>query len=572
MLKHIWDFWGLTVVNLAMVIVGLIVMLFAFRHMQKLIYQLPHERRWQSLYALMLSFIVGYIAYAAILVMPYQSLRAALMGAVISESLTSTIFLLVALFVLLVVNSTIRTVQNLIRLRDSELLLEGAHSPEELLRKLVEVATHLTNANGYSLECQGNVLKLGEDATYSLSAPMKCAGRLLGNITVHRWEPFGRDEELLLRTLAHHAATAFERLEAIQANQRRIERFLVEQMRDGVFLTDTKGNIVLANPAALQLLGVIELKRASDLQPFGLEPLAFQEESDNEPTITTQELRLNNKVILAKTVPVIDIDGKFIGAITTLLDVTEERELQRMKEEFLALVSHELRSPVTAISGFAQLLTDKNITEEQRREYADILANSAQRLLRLINDLLDLTKLEEGMMKLHTRPIELPKVINSVVDMMTPLALNKKHQLSVMLTEQLPLVIADPDRLAQVLTNLLSNAIKFTPEGGHITISTKLVEQDRAQGTKFFVQVSIADTGPGIPPEDLGRIFEKYQQVETTAKWTYGIKGTGLGLPLAKMLVEAHGGKIWVESELGKGSVFHFTLPVYQEMIQTDRH
>lgn len=567
MLKQIWEFWGFTVVNIAMVIIGLIIMLIAFCHVQELVYRLPHERRWRSSYALMLSFIVGYLAYAAILVMPYSSLRAALAGVIIGESLISAILLLGALFVWLVVNSTISTVQNMLRLRESELILSNARSSDELLQKLAEAATKLTRASSCSLECQGKILRFGEKGKYALDATIECAGHLLGKITLNRQEPFERDEELLLKTLTDYAATAYERLEAIQANQRRIERLLVEQMRDGVLLTDPEGNIVLANPAALQLLGVKELKSVSDLQPFGLDTLSFQnEEANSKASILTQELKLSGKFLLAKTAPVTDIDGKFIGAVTTLLDVTEERELQRMKEEFLALVSHELRTPVTAISGFARLLTNKGITEEQRKEFIDALVDSAQRLLRLVNDLLDLTKLEAGIMKLHIRPVELSTVIDSVVEMLTPLALNKQQKLSVALTEQLPSVMADPDRLAQVLTNLLSNAIKFTPEGGHITVSAKLVEQDRAQGTHFFVQVSVADTGPGIPPEDLQRIFEKYHQVEMEAKWTYGIKGTGLGLPLTKALVEAHGGKIWVESELGKGSVFHFTLPIYQKV------
>ncbi|MCS7263417.1 MAG: cell wall metabolism sensor histidine kinase WalK [Armatimonadetes bacterium] len=565
MLREIWEFWGFTLVNIAAVIVGLIIMLIAFHHVQELVYRLPHERRWRSSYALMLSFIVGYLAYAAILVMPYSSLRVALVSAVIGESLISAILLLGSLFVWLVVNSTIHTVQNMLRLRESELILSNARSSDELLQKLAETATKLTRASGCSLECQGKILRFGEKGKYALDATIECAGHLLGKIILNRQEPFERDEELLLKTLADYAAAAFERLEAIQANQRRIERLLVEQMRDGVLLTDPEGNIVLANPSALQLIGAKELKSVKDLQFWGLDLLDLQKvESETKISTMSRELQLNGKIVLAKTSPVTDIDGKFIGTVTTLLDVTEERKLQQMKEEFLALVSHELRTPVTAISGFARLLTSESITEEQRREFADAIFDSAQRLLRLVNDLLDLTKLEAGMMKLYIRPVELSKVIDSVVEMLTPLVMNKKQQLNITFAEPLPLVMADPDRLAQILTNLLSNAIKFTPEGGLIKVSAKLVEQKEGiHKASHFVQVSVADTGPGIPPEDLERIFEKYQQVEMEAKWTYGIKGTGLGLPLTKALVEAHGGKIWVESEMGKGSTFYFTLPVY---------
>ena len=244
--------------------------------------------------------------------------------------------------------------------------------------------------------------------------------------------------------------------------------------------------------------------------------------------------------------------------LATALEQLDEKshELEtasRHKSQFLANMSHELRTPLNAILGFSQLLRgevygDLNAKQE---EYLDDILASANHLLALINDILDLSKVEAGQIELDVAPFSLREALERGVVMVRERA--TKDGVSVVLNAyaETDVVTGDERRVRQVIFNLLSNAVKFTPEGGTVDVSAS-----RANGE---VRVSVADTGPGIAPEDHGRIFEEFQQTEAGAAQR---EGTGLGLALSKRLVELHGGRIWVDSELGRGSTFVFTLPV----------
>ncbi len=224
----------------------------------------------------------------------------------------------------------------------------------------------------------------------------------------------------------------------------------------------------------------------------------------------------------------------------------------RHKSEFLANMSHELRTPLNAIIGFSQLLRQKlfgQINEKQDEYLADILS-SGNHLLSLINDVLDLSKVEAGQVNLELTSFSLREALEHGVVMVRERAMGSGVLVSLALAPEADVVRGDERRVRQVVFNLLSNAVKFTPEGGEITVATA-----HADGA---VQVSVADTGPGIAPEDQERIFEEFQQTDIG---TQQREGTGLGLALSKRLVELHGGRIWVESEPGKGSRFVFTLP-----------
>jgi signal transduction histidine kinase len=223
------------------------------------------------------------------------------------------------------------------------------------------------------------------------------------------------------------------------------------------------------------------------------------------------------------------------------------------KSEFLANMSHELRTPLNAIIGFSQVLRERLSGEvnAKQEEYLDDIITSANHLLALINDVLDLSKVEAGQVELQVAPFSLQDALERGVSMVREQATTEGVELTLHKNGGLDFVTGDERRIRQVIFNLLSNAVKFTPTGGLVEIT--------ATPVKGEMRVSVADSGPGIATEDLDRIFEEFQQTEAGARQH---EGTGLGLALSKRFVEMHGGRIWCESELGKGSTFEFTLPL----------
>jgi two-component system sensor histidine kinase GlrK len=227
--------------------------------------------------------------------------------------------------------------------------------------------------------------------------------------------------------------------------------------------------------------------------------------------------------------------------------------MDKIKTDFFSLMAHELRMPLASIKEGTNLLL-KGIGEEhkeKRREVLTIVYEESNHLIDLVNSLLDLSKMEAGVIALNLEKTDILALVNKAVSGMEPLAIAKSLTIIKNVPPDLPQIKMDGEKIIQALRNLIGNAVKFTPEGGHIIIS--------AQTTEKGLRISVADTGPGIPKEDIEAIFDKFQQVAITS---YNkIKGTGLGLAIVKHIVNAHGGKVWVESETGTGSGFVFVLP-----------
>jgi signal transduction histidine kinase len=225
------------------------------------------------------------------------------------------------------------------------------------------------------------------------------------------------------------------------------------------------------------------------------------------------------------------------------------------KSEFLANMSHELRTPLNAIIGFSEVLTDRMFGDlnEKQEEYLKDIYSSGTHLLSLINDILDLSKIEAGRMELELTDFHLPTALDSALTLVRERAGRRGIALHLSVDERLGQMRADERKVRQVVLNLLSNAIKFTPEGGRIEV--------RAAPKDGLVEVSVSDTGVGIAPEDQEAVFEEFRQVGTADK---KVEGTGLGLTLCRKFVELHGGKIWVTSQVGVGSTFTFTIPVHR--------
>lgn len=252
-----------------------------------------------------------------------------------------------------------------------------------------------------------------------------------------------------------------------------------------------------------------------------------------------------------------DADGKPIRMVGTELDITERKQMEeslrravKIREDVLAIVSHDLKNPISVINICLQLLIrTKEVDHEKIKSIVVRIQNSVNQMQRLVKDLLDLSKMESGTLSVETRKINLNQVITPMLENLKIQAQERHQKLLVDLDHHLPSVVCDEGRFMQVISNLVGNAIKFTQEGGEISLTA------RQKGN--VVQVTIADTGAGIPPEEIPYIFDRYWQAERTKDL-----GTGLGLAITKGIVEAHGGKLWVNSEPGKGSQFHFTVPM----------
>ncbi|MFZ3066507.1 MAG: HAMP domain-containing sensor histidine kinase [Nitrospirota bacterium] len=255
------------------------------------------------------------------------------------------------------------------------------------------------------------------------------------------------------------------------------------------------------------------------------------------------------------------VDKKSVELEAALLDV---ESASRAKSEFLANVSHELRTPLNAVIGFSGLLRDRSFDElnEKQKSYVNYIHSSGEQLLNLINDILDLSRIEAGRAAIKLDKIELANTIKDILLIFKDRAANNNIEITIEIEKEIKSIEADEQKIKQVLSNLLSNAIKFSPAGGSIHIRACAPQTD-------FVEVSVEDTGIGIKSEDIPKLFKPFSHLEPV--YTKTTKGTGLGLALAKRLVELHGGKIWVESEYGKGSKFIFTIPVQQNEEKSEK-
>jgi len=380
----------------------------------------------------------------------------------------------------------------------------------------------------------------------------------------------------------NHMAEWLERSIRDLRHEKELLSGILRSMTDAVVTFDAEGRVLLANPPGESLIEQWNALDDEDGGPDGVAGVARSVEAEGgrergrrlpqplaQPFRTAVDerrevhakLHVRNEVFSVVVTPLSgDGENAVRGAVAVLRDVTEEYRLDRLRKDFVANVSHELRTPLSMLQGYSEaLLDDIASTPEERREIARIIYDESVRMGRLVRDLLDLARMESGHMDFRFAPTDLRLMLDRVWRKFA--VYGKEHGVSVELDmpadEPLTLEEADEDRLEQVLTNLLDNALRHTPSGKRIRISA--AREESAAGT--YVRVSVADEGQGIAAEDLPFIFERFYKADKARTRSSG-GGTGLGLAIARQIVEAHGGRIDVESTVGQGSTFSILLPV----------
>ncbi len=236
--------------------------------------------------------------------------------------------------------------------------------------------------------------------------------------------------------------------------------------------------------------------------------------------------------------------------------ISELKQLDELKSRFISVAGHELRTPITSISGYIEVILEEEISplSPELREYLEIVRGSADRMLQTVNSLLDVNRIEAGRVELVLRPVDLPGLVATTAAEYRPQLKSQRKELALEIAANLPHALCDQGRAMQVVSNLLSNAIKFTPDGGHIRLEVALAEE------KGFLQVAVMDNGPGIAPEEHDKVFSRFFRAKSTISSEQ--RGAGLGLYIARCLVELHGGRIWFKSKLHQGSTFYVTFPI----------
>ena len=356
----------------------------------------------------------------------------------------------------------------------------------------------------------------------------------------------------------NQTASRLDRTIRTLTEERNLSAAILGSMVEGVAVVNGAERLVFANPGFASILGLdvppvsgsslLEVVRQTELIEAVRRVLAGEPRVEAE--IATGTLRQH---FFAATVASVRA-GETSGAVIVLHDITELRKLERVRRDFIANVSHEFRTPLTAIQGFAETLIAGALDDPQNRvRFLNIILEHARRLARLTEDLLKLSQMDADRLELEIRPVKVAQLVESCYETARHRAAEKELNLALDVSDHLPDVAGDARRLQEVLQNLLDNAIQYTLPGGKIVLTADLKNEE--------VIFTVADTGIGIPTADQPRIFERFYRVDAARSREAG--GTGLGLAIAKHLIEAQGGRIWVESEIGVGSKFHFSAPVF---------
>lgn len=345
--------------------------------------------------------------------------------------------------------------------------------------------------------------------------------------------------------------------------QKRNTEAIIYSISDAVIVTDASDRLLMANEPAGEIFG-FKLEQAT-LKP--IDELITKDELVKliKSSRNSRVRHVKHELVFESpetpftyncTISCIyDDDNEVCGVVVVLHDITREKEISQMKNDFVSHVSHELKTPLASITAYSEMLVDGEANDEKTRsEFYSIIQNQAQRLNRLIEDILNVSRIESGLIKVNKESVSTALIVRDAVQMIKSYAAEKEITVEDQTSIVFDQVSADKDMISQVVINLLSNAVKYTPNGGKITVNS---EVDESEGV---ARVTITDTGVGIPADEISHVFDKFYRVKANNKCA---KGTGLGLNLVKQIVEkVHQGRIFVTSEVGKGSSFGFELPL----------
>lgn len=411
-----------------------------------------------------------------------------------------------------------------------------------------------------------NLVRRDDEISSSLCTPLRSRQGVIGVMMVRRAgsTPFSRSQLDFFASVADQAALALENARLFRSEQERSWQLAREQqkfqaifrdMADGVLVIDPSDRIAHLNASARRLLdraGEISGLCLAELLPrFPLELVRETLKTQSEPfeADVTLQSGSGNSVLRVTATSLGPCPVEPEGLVLLLHDVTERVRVERMKSEFLSAVSHELKTPLTTVSGFLELMLNREYDRPRQEQYLSISLAEAQRLQRLIEDLLTLSRLESGQFHLQPGPVRLDRVAAGVLSGFSERYPGFSFKLEVL--GEIPEVQGDGDLLAQVLLNLLSNSVKYSPDGGEVRVLVRAENQS--------VRVSVEDQGIGIPRDKIPFVFDRFFRVDNSLTRSTG--GTGLGLANARYIVEGHGGTIWGESPGEKGSRFTFVLP-----------
>jgi len=431
----------------------------------------------------------------------------------------------------------------------------------------------------------------------AVGAPIIMGDQLLGVLLLYYPEvgKFSAEQLDIIQAAANQMAVAIKNAELfhLTLNQKeelssllrdqRVEtsrsRSILEAIADGVIVTDQNGIITLFNHSAERML---DLKRADligrsieqftnhindvalawleTIKTWTQEPFSF-----NPMNTFTEQVGLENGNVLSVNLAPVINNNEFFGTVSVFRDITHLIEVDRMKSEFVATVSHELRTPMTSIKGYVDILLMgvAGAISEQQKNFLQVVQDNTERLTILVNDLLDLSRIEAGQVNLILQPVNLVEIIDDSLLEINRLTVAEKKSMEfdIQLPQELPLINGDPERIRQILINLLGNAFHYTLEHGNVTLSARQVGDE--------IQIDIRDNGIGIPPKEQERIFDRFYRGDN--HMVIATAGTGLGLSIVSKLINMHSGRIWVQSSgiEGEGSTFSFTLPIYDPSKQT---